>query len=124
MLASDEQKNLTYRVFFPEEKSGPDFSVDTIALAAVCYVSFGCRPNSDEKKAKGQFIVADLLADVCDELHPKGYIEAKNIYRFAYTGLRWIEYGTNRSPSLWARKTFLELFEVPEKKGDSGDVLK
>ncbi|MBW1799578.1 MAG: Eco57I restriction-modification methylase domain-containing protein [Deltaproteobacteria bacterium] len=114
-LPIEKQENLTYRMFFPGEKSGPDISGDTLTLADICYVSFGCRPNSDEKKAKGQFIVADLLSDVRDVKHPKGYIEAKNMCRFTYTGLRWLEYGTKRSPSLWARKTFPELFEAPEK---------
>jgi adenine-specific DNA-methyltransferase len=78
-------------------------------------VSFGCRPNSDEKRAKGLFVVADLLSDARNKNHPKPYIEAKDVVRWTYAQSRWLEWGTKRSPDLLARPTFEELYEVPEK---------
>lgn len=117
-LPTDEQRNLTYRAFFPETADAapaPAFTCPTLTLAEVCYVSFGCRPNSDEKQAKGLFVVADLLSDICLDSHPKPYIEAKEMGRWTYCQSRWLEWGTDRSPKLLARATFEELYEVPEK---------
>jgi hypothetical protein len=114
-LPSDEQVNLTYRTFFPEQAWHEGFSVPTLPIEAICYVSFGCRPNSDEKRAKGLFVVADLLSETQDRIHPKPYIEAKDVVRWTFTQNRWLEWGTKRSPNLLARPTFEELYEVPEK---------
>lgn len=115
ILETTAQESLSHRSFFPEERSSIKYLVKTKMLTEICYVSFGCRPNSNEKKAKGEFVVADLLQNKTDKTHPKPYIEAKDISRYAITEQRWIEYGTKRSPTLWARKTFSELFEAPEK---------
>lgn len=115
MLPSDEQAKLTYRAFFPEQSQHTGFSVSTLPIDSICYVSFGCRPNSDEKRAKGLFVVADLLSETRDKNHPKPYIEAKDVVRWAYIQSRWLEWGTKRSPELLTRPTFEELYEVPEK---------
>lgn len=55
MLPSDEQAKLTNRAFFPEQSQHTGFSVSTLPIDSICYVSFGCRPNSDEKRAKKSF---------------------------------------------------------------------
>jgi len=108
-------KSHRYRAFFPEESIHAGFSVATLAIGSICYVSFGCRPNSDEKRAKGLFVAADLVSDSKDRNHPKPYIEAKDITRWTYSQPRWLEWGTERSPELLARPTFVQLYEVPEK---------
>ena len=115
VLPSDEQSKLTYRAFFPEETEQTSFTARTIPLGQICYVSFGCRPNSNEKVAKGLFVAADLVADRKDKSHPKPYIEAKDISRWTYKQYRWLEWGTDRSPKLLTRPTFEKLYEVPEK---------
>lgn len=114
-LPSNEQAKLTYRAFFPEETQHASFSAPTLPIGSICYVSFGCRPNSDEKRAKGLFIAADLVGETHDKEHPKRYIEAKDIQRWTYQQSRWLEWGTKRSPNLLARATFEELYEVAEK---------
>ena len=115
-LPSDIQRNLTYRAFFPETKPKEvQTSLNGIPLGKICYISFGCRPNSDEKRAKKLFKASDLVSDIQDEMHPKKYIEGKDIHRYTYGRTRWLEWGTERSPSLLARPTFKELYEVPEK---------
>jgi len=114
-LPSDEQEKLTYRAFFPDETQHAGFLASTLPIGSICYVSFGCRPNSDEKRAKGLFVAADLVTDTHDKEHPKRYIEAKDIQRWSYQQSRWLEWGTKRSPSLLARATFEELYEVAEK---------
>lgn len=115
LLPTDEQRNLTHRAFFPEEAAQSGFKTQTIPIGNICYISFGCRPNSNEKTARGEFIVADLLSDSKDTHHPKPYIEAKDVERWSYTQKRWLEWGTERSPSRLARPTFEALYEVPEK---------
>jgi hypothetical protein len=114
-LPTEEQAKLTYRAFFPEESLHAGFSVPTLPIGSICYVSFGCRPNSDEKLAKGLFVAADLVSETKDKSHPKPYIEAKDIVRWSYGHNRWLEWGTARSPELLARPTFVQLYEVPEK---------
>ena len=114
-LPSDEQERLTYRAFFPEETQHAGFFAPTFPIGSICYVSFGCRPNSDEKRAKGLFVAADLVSESRDKEHPKRYIEAKDIQRWTYQQSRWLEWGTERSPSMLARATFEELYEVAEK---------
>ncbi len=114
-LPTDEQATLTNRVFFPEESLHSGFSVPVLPIGSICYVSFGCRPNSDEKRAKGLFVAADLVSETQDEDHPKQYIEAKDSVRWTYTQTRWLEWGTSRSPGLLTRPTFVQLYEVPEK---------
>jgi len=115
MLPSDEQTNLTYRAFFPETCEPTSFAARVIPIGQICYVSFGCRPNSDEKIAKGLFVAADLVSERKDKPHPKPYIEAKDITRWTYRQYRWLEWGTDRSPDLLTRPTFEQLYEVPEK---------
>ncbi|MDS4021954.1 MAG: Eco57I restriction-modification methylase domain-containing protein [Candidatus Competibacter sp.] len=115
LLPTNEQPKLTYRAFFPEHSQHVDFSKPILPIGDICYVSFGCRPNSDEKIAKGLFVVADLLSDKYDNNHPKPYIEAKDINRWTYDQTRWLEWGTERSPLLLARPTFENLYEVQEK---------
>ncbi|WP_408998068.1 Eco57I restriction-modification methylase domain-containing protein [Syntrophus buswellii] len=115
LLPTDEQERLSYRVFFPEDKDQINLPNVTIAIGDICYISFGCRPNSDEKMARGKFKVADLLSTANDLHHPKAYIEAKDVHRWSYNQNRWLEWGTERSPKQLARPTFEELYEVPEK---------
>jgi hypothetical protein len=115
LLPTAEQSELNYRAFFPEDTVMQEFSTPTVPLGKICYVSFGCRPNSDEKVARGEFVVADLLSMKKDKNHPKPYIEAKNIARWIYSQTRWLEWGTERSPARLVRPTFEALYEVPEK---------
>ena len=114
-LPSDEQAKLTYRAFFPEGDSKSKFTMRTLPIGEICYVSYGCRPNSDEKRAKGLFVAADLVSAKKDASHPKPYIEAKEADKWIISPRSWLEWGTDRSPGLLARPTFEELFEVPEK---------
>ena len=84
-------------------------------LRQLCYSTKGIVGNSDEKKFKGEFIVSDLLSDVKDQSHPKLYFEGKDVGKWILFHKRWIEYGTERSPSKWSRTGFNELFEGSDK---------
>ena len=86
-------------------------SPNSVLLSDVCYISVGIVGNSHEKLAYGEFEVADLLSPTKDAKHLKPYYEGKDIEKWRLTNLRWLEYGTDRSPAKWRRPAFPELFE-------------
>lgn len=87
-----------------------DFNV----LGDFCYVSYGLRPNSDEKTAKGEFKKEDLISNVKDNIPRRKYIEAKDIEKYKINRIRYLEYGTERSPKKLVRPTFNEWFSIPK----------
>jgi hypothetical protein len=115
VLPSDEQINLTYRVFFPEDRQVEAFSKPTLPIGNICYLSYGLAVSSDEKLHKGEFVTEDVTQDFKDETHPKPWVEGKMLDKWLPTGNRWLEWGTARAPSHFRRITFEELCEVPEK---------
>ena len=80
-------------------------------LGDYCYISYGLRPNSDEKTAKGKFKKQDLISPVQDTIPRRKYIEAKDIEKYVVLRIRYLEYGTKRSPSKLVRPTFDAWFE-------------
>lgn len=93
-----------------EERIGsrhPQFNV----LGDYCYISKGMVLNADEKTAKGEFTKEDLISNQRDEVHPREYIEAKDIERYRVKNVRYLEYNTLRCPNKLSRPTFRELYE-------------
>ncbi|MBR2168121.1 MAG: N-6 DNA methylase [Paludibacteraceae bacterium] len=83
-------------------------------LGDYCYISKGMVLNSDEKKAKGEFIKEDLISLTKDEIHCRGYVEAKDIDKYIINRVRYLEYNTDRSPEKLSRPTFRELYNIPK----------
>lgn len=83
-------------------------------LGDFCYISVGMVLNADEKVAKGEFVKADLISESQDEIHCKNYIEGKDLERFCIKRIRYLEYGTKRSPGELRRPTFDELYTSPK----------
>ena len=115
LLPTREQRELTYRVFFPEDSNFQPFSVPTLTLEKICYISVGMVVHSDEKKAKGEFELRDLVSDREDKLHPKPFVEGKHLARWLPATNKWLEWGTKRAPALFRRPTFPEMYEVEQK---------
>jgi hypothetical protein len=115
LLPTDEQKNLTHRTFFPEDAVAKAFSAATLPLESICYISVGIVAHADEKRAKGEFELADLVSETRDATHPKKFVEGKHLGRWVPISHRWLEWGTARAPELFRRPTFLQLYEIPEK---------
>ncbi len=84
----------------------PDFNV----LGDYCYISVGMVLNADEKTAKGEFKKEDLISDIPDNIHPRKYIEAKDIKKYHVVRQRYLEYNTDRCPDKLRRPTFRELY--------------
>ena len=117
LLPSDEQSKLDYRVFFPEDTDTavPRFSVSTVPLSQICYISKGMVVHADEDLARGAFELSDIVSDTPDFLHPKPFVEGKHLARWLPTTHKWLEWGTPRAPTLFSRPTFPELYDVKEK---------
>ena len=115
LLPTDRQQNLTLRAYFPEDTDRPQFSTTTITLDKICYISVGMVVHADEKRAEGEFGLKDVVSDEKDEFHPKPFVEGKYLDRWIPATLRWLEWGTDRAPGLFRRRTFPELYEADEK---------
>lgn len=96
-----------------EERNG-NAHTDMHVLGDYCYISKGMVLNADEKKAKGEFKKADLISATQDDIHCKKYIEGKDLDRYRVKRVRYLEYGTKRSPGELSRPTFEELYTSPK----------
>ena len=115
LLPTDEQHKLTYRIFFPEDTDVQQFSVPTVPLDEICYISVGMVVHAHEGKAQGEFELRDLVSETKDKLHPKPFVEGKHLARWLPATNKWLEWETERAPALFRRPTFPEMYEVGEK---------
>jgi hypothetical protein len=115
LLPSDAQEKLTHRAFFPEGAAAQAFSCKTLYLDRICYISVGMVVNADEKSAKGAFLTGDLISPIKDNLHPKAFVEGKNLSKWIFSENSWLEWGTSRAPHQFRRQTFPELYEHSAK---------
>ena len=115
LLPTDKQNRLNYRTFFPEDTAKPNFSGKTLMLAEICYISVGMVAHADEKIAPGAFRLNDLLSTEKDELHPKAFVEGKDLKKWLFRQYKFIEWGTERAPNMFRRPTFAELYEHETK---------
>lgn len=99
---------------FRKEFTPIEIEIPNEILGDICYLSYGLRPNADERHWKGEFGKNDVLTDVKDDLHPFGYVEGKGIERYKLNNSKFIEWNTDRSPTKFARKTFPELYDRPK----------
>ena len=117
LLPTNEQRELTHRVFFPEDTDLQQFSGPTVTLAEICYISTGLRPwlAGRLKSKHPNFITTDLVQETRDSKHPKKWVESKDLTRWFIRRVRYLEWGTVRAPAQFESKTFPELYEAPEK---------
>ena len=114
LLPTDEQRVLTHRLFFPEDTEVQPFAVPTVTLDTICYISVGMVVHAN-KEARGAFGIRDVVSDVQDATHPKPFVEGKHLARWLPARNKWLEWGTERAPALFASTTFPELYEVAER---------
>ena len=103
-----DKKSFVWNLTEEERKS--DLYEGMNVLGDFCYISKGMVLNADEKKAKGEFVKKDLISETFDEIHPKKYIEAKDIDKFVINKSRYLEWGTKRVPNELSRPTFEEIY--------------
>lgn len=101
----------------PSSRSVDIFMADnrTVALGSICYISKGMVCNSHERMAHCSFKLRDVVADQCDQVHSKPFVEGKHLERWRPHTVKWLEWGTDRSPSQFSRRTFVELYDQSQK---------
>lgn len=80
-------------------------------LGDFCFISVGMVLQSNEKIARGEFVKDDLISNIKDDIHPKSYVEGKDISYYGINRIRYLEWGTERCPAKIRRATFPELYE-------------
>lgn len=113
ILPTGFQSELGARVFKIDSTEVREFESDVISLSSLCYISKGMVLHSEDTKMR--FTKDDLISEKQDEMHPKAFMEGKYMEKWIVRRVLYLEYGTDRSPDLCSRKTFPELYEVPEK---------
>jgi len=115
LLPSACQEDFGEELFNPRKSPKLKIEVkNTVLLKEICYVSYGLRPNADERKYKGEFKKADLISIIRDLSHPHPYLEGKMIRTWQIKEFRFLEWGTERSPHKLVRPTFPELYKPPK----------
>ena len=85
-----------------------------IDLENICYISYGLRPNSDERYWKGEFTTKDIVSLKKTKIHRKKFIEGKDIESYRIKRIRYLEWDTERAPKKFSRPTFPELYVSPK----------
>jgi adenine-specific DNA-methyltransferase len=115
VLQTEAQSMLTHRAFFPEDREAFTCDAKTVQLDSICYITKGMVVHANERLARGAFTLGDLVRLKRDAEHPKRFVEGKNLDRWIPLTTNWIEWGTERAPSLFSRPTFPEIYTAREK---------
>ena len=112
-ISAKEFKTLG-RDAFRKEFNPIVFRIKTINVGDICYLSYGLRPNSDERYWKGEFTAKDIISKEKDETHSQPYVEGKDLENYLISRTRYLEWDTDRVPRKLVRPTFPELYEPPK----------
>jgi len=91
-----------------------NLKVKTENLGNICYISYGLRPNSDERFWKGEFKTKDVVSDKKSDIYCRPFVEGKDIDAYKIKRIRHLEWGTARVPAKISRPTFPELYTPPK----------
>ncbi|MCX6030997.1 MAG: Eco57I restriction-modification methylase domain-containing protein [Chloroflexi bacterium] len=89
--------------------------VSSVPLEMICYISVGMVINADERRYRGSFTTDELISEVGDSQHPKAFVQGRDVDKWSAIRVRYLEWGTERAPSMFRRLTFPEIYESPEK---------
>jgi len=87
---------------------------DAELLGDIVFISKGMVIHAEENNFRKEFKKDDLLSDKKDKIHNKLYLEAKYLDRYKIKKVKYLEWGTSRSPSKLSRPTFPELYSNPK----------
>jgi hypothetical protein len=90
-------------------------SAEFVPLEKICYMSKGMVIHADERHHLGAFKTDDIISLIQDKTHPKPFIQGRDIAKWAAKRIRYLEWGTQRAPSMFSRPTFPELHDAKEK---------
>lgn len=86
-----------------------------VPLERLAFISYGLRASSDEKRWPGEFVTADLVREAPDREHPRAYAEGKDLGGFRVLRTRYLEWGTERAPARFTRRSFPEFLDARPK---------
>jgi hypothetical protein len=109
-----EKFKLLGRDAFRKEYNPGILKMQTVDLGGICYISYGLRPNSDERYWKGEFTAKDIISEKRDKMHSQQYVEGKDLGNYFINRIRYLEWGTARVPKKLVRPTFPELYDRPK----------
>ena len=115
ILATEPQAELGIALFRMGNQEAYIGTEGAVELGEICYISVGMVVNADEKQHLGAFSTDELLSETIDAKHPKAFILGKDVTKWKPKKLRFLEWGTQRAPSMFRRQTFFELYLVKEK---------
>ena len=108
------QDSKTYVWNLSEEEHNSSKHKNMHTLGDFFYISKGMVLHSNENVAREPFKKTELISLTADELHPKMYIEGKDIDKYQIKRIRYLEWDTERSPRALSRPTFEELYTSPK----------
>ncbi len=114
-LETAPQHEFGVGLFRYDSKFSKGTGENIITLDKVCYMSKGMVIHADERQHLGAFKTDDLISQVKDKIHPKAFIQGRDIAKWVNERIQFLEWGTKRAPSMFRRPTFPELYNVPEK---------
>ncbi len=115
VLPTDVQRTLLGRTFRQDITEAQTLKIRAVALEKICFISVGMVINADEDGHAGEFEAEDLLSTQRDRTHPHRFVLGKDLARWVPRNIRFIEWGTSRSPAHLRRATFPELQSAREK---------
>jgi hypothetical protein len=116
ILPTAPQAEFGIALFRPSGQKPMESISGFVPLEKICYISYGLRASiADKFRDIDEFYTDELLSEVKDELHPKPFIQGKDLERWIVKRIRYLEWGTERAPSRFYTATFPELHEAKEK---------
>lgn len=114
-LPTGPQQLIGKAIFRYDREQVQGITIPTIPLKHICYISKGMVIHADERHFPGAFKTDDVISAVKDKLHPKPFIQGRDIAKWVPERIQYLEWGTTRAPSMFRRPTFPELYSVGEK---------
>ncbi len=99
---------------FRKEYNPVTLKAQVVDLGDICYISYGLRPNSDERFWKGEFTTKDVVSTKKSKIFCIPFVEGKDLDYYRIKRLRYLEWNTDRVPYKIARQTFPELYLPPK----------
>ena len=113
-----KQSTITEEGFFFDEKTIKlqqiKIKPETYKIEEICFVTSGMKLDGTDENGN-KFTKKDLISEIKDDVHTHEYIEPKDIEKYGLKRIRYLEYNSPRVPDKISKKSFKELYTIPEK---------
>lgn len=116
ILPTESQSQFGLLHYRPSDQKPTIALTRSLPLGSICYISYGLRASvADKYRDVDEFYTDDLLSDMQDKIHTKPFIQGKDMEKWCIVRIRFLEWGTERSPGRLYTATFPELHEAEVK---------